>query len=84
MPWFSSMYDVIHGWMTGWTDGWMDGWKASRKMTTMSFTICNVMTYGFIFLLQNSLNLLSCVCIKNCFILKLDFGQITFLSTLLC
>jgi hypothetical protein len=20
---------------------WMDGWKASRKMTAMSFTICN-------------------------------------------
>jgi hypothetical protein len=23
-------------------DGWMDGWKASRKTTTTSFTICNL------------------------------------------
>ncbi len=30
--------------MDGWWDGWMDWWmeKASRKTTTMSFTICNV------------------------------------------
>ncbi len=37
LPGFSSLYDAIHGWMTG----EMDGWKASRKMTTTSFTICN-------------------------------------------
>jgi hypothetical protein len=37
LPGFSSLYDAIHGWMTG----RMDGWKASRKMTTTSFTICN-------------------------------------------
>jgi hypothetical protein len=41
---FFSLYDAIHGWMTGRADGWMDGSrdeKASRKMTTTSFTICN-------------------------------------------
>jgi hypothetical protein len=37
----------------------------------------------FIFLLQDILNLLSCVHIKNCFIFKLDFGRtIFFLFTL--
>jgi hypothetical protein len=43
LPGFSSLYDAIHGWMTGQMDGWMDGSheKASRKTTTMSFTICN-------------------------------------------
>jgi hypothetical protein len=37
---FSSLYDVIHGWRR---DEWMDESqeKASRKMTTMSLTICN-------------------------------------------
>ncbi len=36
-------------------------------------------TYVFIFLLQNILNLLSCVQFQNYFILKLDFGWIIFL-----
>ncbi len=36
---FSSLYDVIHGWMMGWMDRWMK--KASWKTTTTSFTICN-------------------------------------------
>ncbi len=35
LPGFSSLYDIIHGWMTGRTDGC----KASRKTTTTSFTI---------------------------------------------
>jgi hypothetical protein len=37
LPGFSSLYDVIHGWMTG----RMGGWKASRKTTTTSFITCN-------------------------------------------
>jgi hypothetical protein len=37
-PGFSSLYDAIHGWMTGRTDRW----KASRKTTTMPFTISNI------------------------------------------
>jgi hypothetical protein len=32
--------DAIHGWMMRRMDR-TDGWKASRKMTTTSFTICN-------------------------------------------
>jgi hypothetical protein len=36
------------------------------------------MAYGFIFLLQNILNLLSYVHIKNCSIFQLDFGWTTF------
>ncbi len=36
LPGFSSLYDAIHG-----QDGWME--KASRKMTTTSFTICNIL-----------------------------------------
>ncbi len=38
----------------------------------------NVMTYVFIFLLQNILNILSCVHIQNDFIFKLDFGWTIF------
>jgi hypothetical protein len=44
MPRFFSLYDAIHGWIIGRMDGWMDesrDEKASRKMTTTSFTICN-------------------------------------------
>jgi hypothetical protein len=32
--------------MDGCRDEWMDGWKASQKMTTTSFTICNC---GYLF-----------------------------------
>jgi hypothetical protein len=48
LPRTSSLYDAIHGWMTGWMDGWMDESheKASRKMTTTSFTICNIYQSG--------------------------------------
>ncbi len=49
LPGFSSLYDVIHGWMTGWMDGWMDescDEKASQKMTMTSFTICNAYVEG--------------------------------------
>jgi hypothetical protein len=45
LPRYSSLYDAIHGWMTRRTNGWMDesrDEKASRKTTTMSFTICNI------------------------------------------
>ncbi len=38
----------------------------------------NAMTYFLIFLLQDILNLLSCVHIKKCFIFTLNFGQTTF------
>ncbi len=34
---------AMDGWRDRWT-GWMDGWKASQKLTTMSFNICNSLT----------------------------------------
>ncbi len=45
-------------------------WPTSHKL--------NVVIDVFIFLLQDILNFLSCVHIKNCFILKLDFGRTIF------
>jgi len=44
MSGFSSLYDAIYGWMTGRMDGWTSHVmkKALKKMTTKSFTICNV------------------------------------------
>jgi len=43
LPGFSSLYDAIHGWMTRRMDEWTGHMvkKASLKMTTTFFTICN-------------------------------------------
>jgi hypothetical protein len=37
LPWFSSLYDAIHGWMMGRMDGWMA--KASRPRRPLLYVI---------------------------------------------